>query len=240
MRKSTVTAQTDSAGLYETEVFEVPKPRAIVVCSHGNGVRRWDGEHFFHHLAEHYPQHTFLLVDQNQPIDDGCKLNDLSIMTARVQGLIALARQNYPDVPVVVIGHSMGCGIVSQLDLSGVAKAIFVAPAAGDAAQKLIERYGPDVANGKLTKTKDGLTKLVSKEYFDSIQGIVWEEEYKKLLQHFGQVHVFESGDEQIVGDERKAHRDMPFASYRIIPGAKHDYSGEALPTLLLELDKLL
>lgn len=240
MRSSVVSAKTDSAGSYETELFETPNPKSVVICSHGNGVRRWDGEHFFHQVAEHYPNHAFLLVDQNQVIDDGCKLNDLSIMTARVQGLIATAQQKYPAVSIMVLAHSMGCGVVTKLDLSAVEKVIFVAPAAGDAAKKLIERYGPEVANGMLTKTSDGLTKLVSKEYFDSIKDIVWEEEYKKLLKTYLKIYAFESGDEEIVGDERLAHRDMPFASYKIIPGAKHNYAGAALEKLFAELDRLL
>jgi pimeloyl-ACP methyl ester carboxylesterase len=240
MRSSTIITKKDSAGPYEVEIFEAPSPKSIVVCSHGNGVRRWDGERFFYEVANHYPVQTFLLVDQNQPMNDGCKLNELAIMVSRVQGLIALAQQKYPGIPITILGHSMGCGIVTRLDLSGVAKIIFVAPAAGNATQKLIERYGPKVADGLLIKTSDGLTKLVSKEYFDSVQGIVWEEEYKKLLQNYKDVYVFESGDEEIVGDERLAHRDLPFADYKIISGATHNYAGEALQKLYTELDAFL
>ena len=240
MRTSTVTTEKDSAGPYETEIFDTSEPKSIIVCSHGNGVRRWDGEHFFHQVAEYYPDSTFLLVDQNQVIDDGCKLNDLAIMTSRLQSLIIIAHKKHPGLPIIVLGHSMGCGVVTKLDLSDVAKVVFVAPAAGNATQKLIERYGPEVAEGLLTKSSDGLTKLVSKEYFDSVRGIVWEDEYKRLLKSYDKIYVFESGDEEIVSDERLTHRDLPFAGYKVIPGAKHNYTGDALQRLFVELDTLL
>lgn len=240
MRKSTVTIQTDSAGPYEVEVFEADQPKSIIVCSHGNGVRRWDGEHFFHHVADHYPDHTFLLVDQNQIFGDGCRLNPLPIMVARVQGLATMAKDKYPGVPIVLVGHSLGCGVVSRMDLSGVEKVIFVAPAAGNIIDTMKKRYGDDIVQGKTVTTTDGLIKDIPKEYVDSVKDITWEDEYRKLLASYKPVHVFESGAEEIVADDRFAHRDMPFASYKIIPGAVHNYAGKDLENLFAELDPLL
>lgn len=240
MRKSTVQTKQDAAGSYEIEVFDAPNPKGILVCSHGNGVRRWDGEKFFYQLAEQYSEYVCMLVDQNQVLEDGCKLNDLSIMVERVQSLIALAKQSYPNVPVIVVGHSMGCGVASHLKLDDVDKVIFVAPAAGNATNKLIERFGPEVANGMMTKSSDGLSKLISKEYFSSVDGIVWEDEYRKMLARYPEVYVFASGAEEIVGEERLAHRDMGFKQYTVILDATHNYSGEASKKLFAQMDKLV
>ncbi len=240
MRTSAVTVYTDAAGYYEVEVFDYAEPRSVVICSHGNGVRRWDGEHFFYAVAEHYPDRAFLLVDQNQPYQNGCKLNGLDVMVARVQSLIDIAQRDYPGNPIIVMGHSMGCGVAAELDLSAVEKVIFVAPSAGDQSAKLFKRYGEDIADGKVVTSSDGLTKYVTKKFYDSVQGIVWEDEYKKLLAHYSSVHAFESGDESIVGEERLVHRTMPFAGYKIIPGAKHNYTGKPLQLLFAELDSLL
>lgn len=133
----------------------------------------------------------------------------------------------------------MGCGLITKLELGAVARAIFVAPTAGNETEKLIERYGPEVREGKLTMSSDGLKKYISKAYFDSVQGIVWQEEYKKLLTRYNPVYVFESADEEIVGQERFALREMPFASYTVIPGAKHNLAGRPLRRLFTELDTL-
>lgn len=241
MRKSTVTTQSDSAGPYEIEVFDAEQPKSVMVCAHGNGVRRWDGEDFYYNVAAHYPDHTFLLVDQNQPYKDGCKLNSLDVMVARVQSLITLAKQQYPGVPIIVLAHSMGCGITTELDLDGVDTVVFVAPAAGgDYVQRSINRYGPDVVNGKVVTTSDGLIKFMTKEFMESVKGKIWEDQYPAMLQRFSQVHVYESGDEEIVPEERFKLRDMPFASYTIVPGATHNVHGEALQKFFAEFDKVL
>lgn len=240
-RVSRVLTETDAGGEYEIETFDCARPKSVVVCVHGNGVRRWDGERFFYEVAENYPKRAFLLVDQNQPYEDGCKLNDLKIMVARVQRLIEKAAEDYPGGPIIVMGHSMGCGIITQLDLNKVSEVIFVAPASGDQHASLTKRYGKDILKGKVVTTSDGLTKYITKEYVDSVRGIVWEKEYEKFLERYRQpVYVYESGDEEIVGKDRFKHRDMPFTDYKIIPGATHNLHGEALRMLFGELDDLL
>lgn len=240
MRTSKILIEHDEAGPYEVEVFGCASPKSVIVCSHGNGVRRWDGEKFFYNVAEHYGDHKFLLVDQNQLYEDGCKLNDLAVMVARVQGLIDKATADDPGVPIIVLGHSMGCGVIARLDLGNVKSVVFVAPAAGDATARLVKRYGDDITNGMIVKTSDGLTKYISKEYVQSVTGIVWEEEYDKLLLRYKTVHVFESGNEEVIGEDRFKHRTMPFASYSTIAGAKHNLAGPPLELLFKELDSLL
>lgn len=131
-RQSTVQIEQDSAGDYEVEIFDCANPRRVIVCSHGNGVRRWDGQKFFYAVAEHYADSTVLLVDQNQPDGDGVQLNPLPILAQRVERLIGEAKQLHPDVPLVLMGHSMGCGVITQVDLKGVDKIVFVTPGAGD------------------------------------------------------------------------------------------------------------
>ena len=241
MRNSTVRKLHDQAGEYESEYFECDNPKSVIICSHGNGVRRWDGEHFFLNIAKHYVDRAVYLVDQNQVIKDGCQLNDINIMSERVQKLIDVAMNNYPGVPIVVLAHSMGCGVSAQLELDDVEKVIFVTPGAGNEFMKLKKRYGEDIINGGgMVKTTDGLNKLISKDYLESVSKITWENEYSKLLKKFQNVYVFEAGDEEIVGDDRFKHRDMPFKSYQIIPGATHNLHGKALKLFFVELEYLV
>jgi pimeloyl-ACP methyl ester carboxylesterase len=241
MRTSTTLTKTDSAGSYIVEIFDNSQPDSVIICVHGRGVRRWDGEKFFYAVAEHFSDNAVLLVDQNQfDDDDTCYLNPLSIAIARVQGLIELAQQSYPGAPIVVMGHSLGCAIITRLDLSAVAKVIFVTPAAGTDSEKLAQRYGADIMDGKLAIGTDGAKRFFSKEYMNSLQGITWEDEYRKLLERYQPVYAFEAEDEEIVGEERLTHRDMPFAAYKIIPHAKHNLRGQPLQWFFNELDKLL
>lgn len=239
-RKSTLLTKHDAAGDYVIEIFDSPQPKGVVVCIHGRGVHREDGERFFYAVTEHYPNHIFVLVDQNQFDKDTCLLSPLPIALARVQGAMTTVQASYPDLPLSLIGHSMGCGLIAKLNLDTVSKAIFVAPTAGKETEKLASRYGADVANGKLTISSDGLKKYMSKGYFESMHGIVWEDEYRELLTRFSPIYVFESGEEEIVGKERLALRNMPFASYDIIPGATHNLHGDALQWFFKKLDALL
>lgn len=88
--------------------------------------------------------------------------------------------------------------------------------------------------------TSDGLNKVVTAEFFASMKGVVWEEEYAKLLQRYQPVYAFEAGEEEIVSDERLKHRDLPFTQYEIIPGAHHNLSGPPLADFLVRADKII
>jgi pimeloyl-ACP methyl ester carboxylesterase len=241
MRQSSIITQRDSAGEYQVEIFDNAAPKRVIICAHGNGVRRWDGEKFFYAVAEHYADSTVMLVDQNQPDGDGCRLNPLPILVSRVEGLLARAKNLHPDTPIVIMGHSMGCAVVSFIqDLAGVKSIVFVTPGAGNQEQALIERYGPDVVHGKAVTTSDNLRKVIPAEYVQSVKGKVWEDTYADLLSRFQPVYCFEAGNEEIVGDDRLAHRTMPFAKYDIIPGAKHNLTGQPLQDFFGRLDLLI
>jgi hypothetical protein len=240
MRESIVHSNTDSAGQYEVEIFDSPNPRRVVVCVHGNGVRRWDGEEFYYKVAEHYADSTVMLVDLNQQEGEGVKINPLPILSSRVQGLIDQAKKMHPGTTIVIIGHSMGCGVITQLDLADVSAVFFVAAAVGSPQPELIKRFGPDIAQGKTTTSSDGLKKIITAEYFDSIKDINWEDEYNKLVQRYSPVYAYEAAEDEILDDRRFAHRNIPFTSYNIISAAKHNLTGQPLADLFNKLDQKL
>ncbi len=240
MRKSTITTSQDQSGEYEIELFDHPAPKRVIVCSHGNGARRWDGEEFFYRVAEHYADSAVLLADQNQPDGDAVKINPLPILVERLQSLIAKAQELYAGVPIIVVAHSMGCGVTTLLDLTSVKAIIFVAPATGTPQDDLIKRYGQDIVHGKTVKSSDGLTKIISAEYYHSLQGINWEDEYIRLAKGYSPTYVFEAGNEEILADSHFQHRAIPFTNYQIIKGAKHNFSGQPLQELFQKMDQLL
>ncbi len=65
------------------------------------------------------------------------------------KSLVAVATNDYQGVPITVMGHSMGYGIIAHLQLADVAQVIFVAPTAGDQTAGLLERYGSDILEGQ-------------------------------------------------------------------------------------------
>jgi Lipase (class 3) len=203
-------------------------------------VRRWDGEHFFYAVAEHCADSVIMLVDQNQPEGNGVRINPLPILISRVQGLITEAKSRYPDISIVVLGHSMGCAVASYLDLSDVSMIVFEAPGAGSPQEGLVERYGPDILQGKTVTTSDGLVKVITKAYVDSVKTLNWEDAYSQLLKNFQPVYLFEAGDEEIVGDDRLAHRSMAFTQCQILPNAKHNLSAAPLTDFLFRFSKIL
>lgn len=238
-RQSNISKHSDTSGDYEVEIFDCKNPERIIVGVHGNGVRRWDGEKFYYQVAEEFTDSVVVLVDQNQIEGDGCRLNSIDIMAARNQKAVEKALAEYPELPIWIVAHSMGCGITSQLDTEGLTGIIFVAPGVGTQVAKYIERYGEDILQGKVIKTSDGLTKNISKEFMDSVKDIKWQDEYQALIDRFSPVHVFESGDDEIVDEERFELREMPFTSYKVIERAKHNFTGEHSQKLFSAIKEL-
>jgi hypothetical protein len=61
-----------------------------------------------------------------------------------------------------------------------------------------------------------------------------------KMISKFKSVYVFEAGDDEIIGQERKKLSQLPFKSYEVIDGAKHNLSGRALTDFFTKLDLIL
>ncbi len=240
MRKSTVKIRHDSAGEYEEELFDCDNPKRVVVCVHGGGVRRWDGEKFFYAVAEHFSDSAVLLVDQNQQNGEYIKINPLPVAVERITKLLAESKQKYPDIPVVVLAHSFGGGVASLLNLESVKSLVLVTPTAGSSFESYVERHGKDVENGLQVTTSDGLKKEYSAEFMKSIKGIVWEDKYAELMKGTVPVYVFEAGSDEIIGDERFALRNIPFTNYFILKGAHHNLSGKNLTEFFEKLDPIL
>jgi pimeloyl-ACP methyl ester carboxylesterase len=239
-RKSSVITQHDAAGDYEVEIFDHPNPKRVIVCSHGRGVRRWDGEKFFYVVAEHYADSAVLLVDQNQLNADSIRINPLPILVKRVRELIEKAKQTHPETPIVIVAHSFGCGVASFLGTSDVSALVLVTPTVGTPFKSYTKRYGKGIINGKTITTIDGLKKEYTADFMNSVKDISWENEYAKLIKNYAPTYVFEAGEDEIIGEERSVLRNFPFTSYDIIHGAKHNLSGVALTEFFSKLDTLV
>jgi alpha-beta hydrolase superfamily lysophospholipase len=88
-------------------------PRAVVILSHGFGehARRYD------HVAERFGRDGFLTyaLDHRGHGRSGGKrvlVKDISEFTGDFDTLVGIATQEHPGLPRIVLGHSMGGGIV--------------------------------------------------------------------------------------------------------------------------------
>lgn len=98
--------------VYDTWIPDA-EPRAVIVLSHGFGehARRYD------HVAQRFGDAGFLTyaLDHRGHGRSGGKrvyLKDISEYTADFATLVGIADEEHPDLPKIVLGHSMGGAIV--------------------------------------------------------------------------------------------------------------------------------
>jgi len=98
--------------VYDVWTPDVP-PRAVVILSHGFGehARRYD------HVAQRFGRDgllTYTLDHRGHGRSGGKRVvvKDISEYTGDFDTLVGIATHEYPGVPRIVLGHSMGGGIV--------------------------------------------------------------------------------------------------------------------------------
>ncbi|CAJ1586453.1 alpha/beta hydrolase [[Mycobacterium] wendilense] len=118
MQRETVRSERTFDGVggvrivYDTWTPDI-EPRAVVVLSHGFGehARRYD------HVAQRFGQAgllTYALDHRGHGRSGGKRVyvKDLAEYTGDFGTLVDIARREHPGLPTVVLGHSMGGGIV--------------------------------------------------------------------------------------------------------------------------------
>ncbi len=98
--------------VYDVWTPEIP-PRAVVVLSHGLGeyARRYD------HVAQRFGADglvTYALDHRGHGRSDGKRMlvRDISEYTGDFDTLVGIAKREHPGLKCIVLGHSMGGGIV--------------------------------------------------------------------------------------------------------------------------------
>lgn len=99
--------------VYDTWTPETEQLRAVVVLSHGFGehARRYD------HVAQRFGAAglvTYALDHRGHGRSGGKRVyvKDIAEYTGDFDTLVGIARREHPGLPVVVLGHSMGGGVV--------------------------------------------------------------------------------------------------------------------------------
>lgn len=241
-RSSLVTLRSDETGSYEVEVFEAETPKAIVLCATGFGMNRYDGSNLFGDIAEKLSDYTVVLVELHDSLPVGLTVNPLSRQIERFNKL--LSDYSQADIPVVLVGHSMGCLVISKSDALRN-HTVFLAPAVRDITKTLkntlLSREGTsEDADGTMhAKRSDGTTSIVPAKFWQEASLLNIASLYKEATARI-QINVVIAGEDQILKAETSDLQSIPFQSITSISWADHDFSGSGRSTLLEELHKLL
>lgn len=241
MSSSTKTYQDDT-GDYIVEIFEVPDPKAVVVCAAGFGMNRYDGHALFKDVAESLNDYTRYLVDLNQVSGGALTANPLSVQVNRFNTILAEARTR--GLPVILIGHSMGCIVISQANTQSE-PTIFLAPAVRDIHSKLQSTLlgrpqTTELPDGTMKAGRsDGSITTIPKQFWDEVKGIDLRTLYAGALMR-SSIALVVAGQDQLLKAETHDVLDLPFKQTVTIVGADHDFSGSARPELITTITKLI
>lgn len=134
MSNATITERAGSVGKQVIHVWAPADPRMVVVLAHGYGehARRYD------HVAERYVEEgaaVYAPDHHGHGLSEGERaLVDIESMATDFEAVVELARAEHPDLPLIVLGHSMG-GVIAtryaQRNLDGLDGLILSGPVIG-------------------------------------------------------------------------------------------------------------
>lgn len=239
---SQVTLLSDDSGSYEVEVFHADNPKAVILCATGFGMNRYDGANLFGDIAEKLSEYTVVLAELHDISQDGLTVNPLSRQIVRFNKL--LSDYSRADKPVGLVGHSMGCLVISKSAADGNL-AVFLAPAVRDITKtlrtNLLGRQGTtEDADGTMhAKRSDGSTSIVPPEFWREASELNIAEVYTKATTTLA-IDILIAEEDELLKAETADLHTIPFNSITSIAGADHDFSGTARGKMINELRKLL
>lgn len=241
-RSSFVVNGKDAYGSYEIELFQAENPKAIVICATGFGMNRYDGYNLFGDIAEKLTEYTVVLVELHDITGSGLTVNPLTFQVERFNKLIS--DYSTASVPVVLVGHSMGCLVISKSVAQGN-HAVFLAPAVRDISKTLrntlLSRDGTseDPDGTMHAKRSDGTTSIVSSEFWHEASRLNIAALYKEATSRI-KIKVVIAEEDQLLKEETADLHTIEFQSITSIPKADHDFSGAGRKAMLEELQKII
>ena len=232
----------DKNGKYIVEEFISGDPDKLIICVHGFGVNRGDGGDMFFDIARNQQNAVVVLVDLNSPDEQSnmLKVNNFSDQYSRLEEVIKGFKLKYPDLPLSLIGHSMGCALIAKNKIPADQKLIFLTPAFGNVSAKLKpmlmvreESYYDEAGKQIVAKRSDGSFTLVPDSFFEEIKNETWSERYEDYLQIQPDVDLIIAGEDEILKSETKNIIKLKFNSVQVIEGADHNFLGKSRAEML-------
>ena len=243
--KTTIYKNRDEAGEYITEEIINGKPEKLIVYAHGFGVKR-DSLDLFYDLAKSINNSVSVLIDLNLIEDAGLTVNNLDIQFARIKHEITKFKNKYPNLELILIGHSMGCGLIAKYKILAD-QVIFLAPTVSDVENKLrprlISREGSYYNSGEgmlYAKRTDGSTSKVPDSFFNVLKGEIWKNTYHSYIKFQPNIFLVVAGEDEILKAETKGILELKFKQIDIIEGADHNFLGESRKKMLSAVSGLL
>ncbi len=241
-RSSFVDIGKDAYGSLELEIFQAENPKAIVLCTTGFGMNRYDGYNLFGDIAEKLIDYTVVLIELHDISPGGLTVNPLSVQIERFNKLIS--GYSTASVPVVLVGHSMGCLVISKSVAHGN-HAVFLAPAVRDISKilrnTLLRREGTseDPDGTMHAKRSNGSTSIVPAKFWQEASRLNIASLYKEATARII-INVVIAEQDQLLKKETADLQNIAFQSITSIPKADHDFSGAKRKAMLEELQKLV
>lgn len=244
--KTTIHKNQDEAGKYITEEIINGKPEKLIVYAHGFGVKRGDANNMFYDVVNIAKNSKSLLIDLNQDEESGLIINDFGAQSRRLNSEISKLRASNPGLPIILVGHSMGCALIAKNKILAK-QAIFLAPAVSDVEAKLkprlMEREGSHYSTEErilYAKRSDGTTSKVPDSFFDSVRGETWKDRYEEYIGVQPNTFLIVAEEDEILKVETKGILKLKFKKINIIERADHNFLGESRKKMLSVVSGLL
>ncbi len=202
----------------------------LVVFSHGFGVRR-DARGMFTDIVANLPAGIgYLLIDYNKSENDALRLSSMSDQVARLQTMIAWAKQQPGVRQLALVAHSKGCTVSAMAGAEQLASVIMLAPSlhAGSGIRaRFTTRPGATKqgATWAIPRT-DGTVSLIDEAVLEELDNSDGE----KAVLAYGQkqpLHIIAAGSDNVLIDQDYSRvAQCPGATFVTIDAADHDFTG--------------
>lgn len=183
----------------------MPKPKHIIIYSHGFGVRK-DDLGLLSGIAEAIPEAESILFDYFE-VDEEKKTLTICPMSEQVERLNQVIRETKaanPGAIIDLISHSQGTIIVALAKPDGIRKTILLSPPFDMSLERTLARYRSksdakvDIDGVSIIPSSTGLTRIIPKEYWQERLLVKPFEEYNSLAEKTDVTAIIANQDELI------------------------------------------
>lgn len=219
------------------------QPKHAIVYSHGFGVER-DARGMFTDIAAAFPEAENVLFDYNIPdrVEHTLAVRPLSEQKDILLAEVARVKAQFPDTPIDIVAHSIGCVVAALARPSGVRRTILLAPPlelVSSSLQRFAARPGSVI-------DPDGLSRLARRDgSFTLVPAAFWKERESidpvALFNAFSEVSelvIILANQDDVVSTEKKS---LLSPRIRVIGiDGDHDFRSESRARLIETLTKIL
>lgn len=166
----------------------MPKPKHIIIYSHGFAVRK-DDLGLLSGIAEALPEVESILFDyfEVNEVENTITVCPLSTQVKHLNQVVSEVKAANPEAIIDLIGHSQGTIVAAMAKPDGIRKTILLSPSFDMSLDRTLARYQSkpgveiNLEGTSIIPSSTGLTKIIPKEY--------WQE--RVLVKPFEEYNAF-------------------------------------------------